>query len=116
MQEDGDVTGALERASRRPREDIWSACGMHMRMDVIGVSTLVMLLPLRDSWSVSGIPQVFSFSSRSPTHHNASSFFTSLSSYLFLCFRYAHENGCPWTAQTSDQAALGGHLECLRYV
>ena len=29
--------------------------------------------------------------------------------------RYAHENGCPWDAQTCSHAADGGHLQVLQY-
>ena len=31
------------------------------------------------------------------------------------CLRYAHENGCPWNEVTILFAAENGHLNCLRY-
>ena len=32
------------------------------------------------------------------------------------CLKYAHENGCPWDEKTCYVAALSGHLECLKYL
>lgn len=29
--------------------------------------------------------------------------------------KWAHENGCPWNAETCRSAAEGGHLNCLEY-
>jgi hypothetical protein len=29
--------------------------------------------------------------------------------------KYAHENGCPWSALTSKYAAYSGNLKCLKY-
>ena len=37
-------------------------------------------------------------------------------SLLIITFRYAHENGCDWWSSTCWYAALGGHLDCLKYV
>ncbi len=34
------------------------------------------------------------------------------------CLKYLHENGCPWDAWTTECASIGktrGHLECLEY-
>jgi len=31
------------------------------------------------------------------------------------CLKYAHENGCPWDTKTCSEAALMGHLDCLKY-
>jgi hypothetical protein len=32
------------------------------------------------------------------------------------CLKYAHENGCEWSAKTCFRVAHNGHLECLKYV
>ena len=32
------------------------------------------------------------------------------------CLKYAHESGCPWSEWTCTRAAEGGHLECLKYL
>ena len=32
-----------------------------------------------------------------------------------ICLKYLHENGCPWTKLTSQYAVMYGHLECLKY-
>ena len=31
------------------------------------------------------------------------------------CLKYAHENECPWDEKTCCGAAETGHLECLKY-
>lgn len=31
------------------------------------------------------------------------------------CLRYLHENGCPWSAETTFSALMEGNLECLSY-
>lgn len=31
------------------------------------------------------------------------------------CLKYAHENGCPWSYETTKYAAENGHLDCLIY-
>jgi hypothetical protein len=31
------------------------------------------------------------------------------------CLKFAHENGCPWSENTTSYAARGGQLNCLKY-
>ena len=32
------------------------------------------------------------------------------------CLKYVHTKGCPWDEETCRVAARGGHLECLKYL
>jgi hypothetical protein len=32
------------------------------------------------------------------------------------CLKYAHENGCPWDEKVCAKAAEYGHIDCLKYV
>ena len=41
--------------------------------------------------------------------------FFSCKKWTSHCFKYAHENNCPWDELTCSGAAENGHLECLKY-
>ena len=41
--------------------------------------------------------------------------FFSCKKWTSHCFKYAHENNCPWDEYTCTYAAMNGHLDCLKY-